>query len=110
RQRPLVALDRDHAFGAFREERARETAGARPDFVHRRARDVRLACDPARQVQIEDEILPECLLGTQPVCGDDLAKRRKRVERALAHKPRLSAMSAAISMAATMLAGFATPR
>ena len=64
---------------AFRDERARQTAGARTDFVHRRARDARLARDPARQIEIEDEVLPKRLLRTQPVCGNHLTERWQRV-------------------------------
>ena len=50
RERALVALDRDHAPRAVREQRAREPAGARADLDHRRRRRAarrRARCAPS---------------------------------------------------------------
>ena len=60
RDRALVALDRDHARGAFGEQRARQPARARADLddgdAVERAGGAR---DAAGQVEIEQEVLAE---------------------------------------------------
>ncbi len=61
RDRPVIPLDRDHALRADGEQRARQPAGAGPDFEDRHVVIIRArrARNPRRQIEIEEEILPE---------------------------------------------------
>jgi hypothetical protein len=45
------------------------------------------AGDPARQVQIEEEVLAERASGAEPVAGDDLAQRRQAGRVGVSHDP-----------------------
>ena len=75
-----IALDRDDALGAFDQQRAREPAGAGPHLYNRAPLERPCgACDPPRQVQVEDEVLAEALLGPQAQRADDIAQRRQSV-------------------------------
>src|SRR5205823_14814445 len=103
-----LALHCDDAPRTFDEQRAREAAGTRTDLIYVRARHLCFTRDSSRQVEIENEVLPETLARAQTMRGNDFAQRRQPFD--AAHKPRLSAISAAIMMAATMLFSFAIPR
>ena len=74
-----VALDRDDAARAFSEQRTGQAAGTGADLDDRglveRAGG---AGDPARQVEVEEKILPVPALRRDGVSGDDLAQRRQR--------------------------------
>ena len=62
--RALVALDGDDACGALHQQRARQPARPWPDLDHRAAIErTGGARDAPRQVEVEDEILAEALLG-----------------------------------------------
>ena len=83
RQRALVALDRDDAPGAQRQQRARQAAGAGADLddggAFERARGAR---DPRGEVEVEQEILAERFARRQGMFADDVAQRRQIVDRA----------------------------
>ena len=108
RQRALVALDGDDAPRAQRQQRARQSAGAGADLddggVFERARGAR---DPRGEVEVEQEILAERFAGRQGMLANDLAKRRKVVDRA--HAGCVAAMRAASRNAAIRLDGLARP-
>jgi hypothetical protein len=74
-----VALDCDDVARAFSEQRAGQAAGAGADLDNRglveRPGGAR---DPARQVEVEEKILPEPPPSCDPVSGDDLAQRWQR--------------------------------
>src|SRR5215831_5420489 len=107
-QAARIALDCEHAPCPLGDERAREPARARADFVHVPSGDACFACDAPGQIEIENEILSEALTRAQAVGADNLFKRRQVLD--AAHKPRLSAISAAMAMAAIMLFSLAMPR
>ena len=69
--------------------------------------------DAARQVQVEQEMLPEALAGIEAVGSDGLAQRRqcgdRRDHRLGGQLPRRRAMSSAMASAATRLDGSARP-
>ena len=108
RQRAFVALDRDDAPRAQRQQRARQSAGAGTDLddggVFQRARGAR---DPRGEVEVEQEILSERLAGRQVMLANDVAERRQIVDRA--HAGRAAAMRAASRSAAIRLDGLARP-
>ena len=83
RQRALVALDRDDALGAERQQRARQPAGAGADLddggAFERARGAR---DPRGEVEVEQEILAERFACRQGMFANDVAQRRQVVDRA----------------------------
>jgi hypothetical protein len=63
-----------------RQQGAGEAAGTGPDLQH--VAGGKIACQPgdaSRQVQIEQEVLPERLARREPVRGDHLAQRRQAV-------------------------------
>src|SRR5215203_4903351 len=67
----LVALDRNHSARAFGEQRACQSARARPDLDHHRA--VQGTCGPrdaAGEIEIEQKILAERFLGGKTVTPD----------------------------------------
>ena len=71
------------------------------------------AGDPARQVEIEKEILPEALAGSYAMPGDHIAQRRQKGERRVASQAtarRLAAISPASRNAAMKLSARAVPR
>ena len=105
----IVALDGDNVPGAGGEQGAGEPAGAGADLDHGDAGKIAGgARDAGCEVEIEQEILAEVLLGAKLVTGDDLAERGKLVERAhCALSFRLS--SAAKRSAAARLVGSARP-
>ena len=108
RQRALVALDRDDALGAQRQQRARQSAGAGADLDHGGAlQRARGACDPRGEVEVEQEILAERFACRQGVFANDVAQRRQIVDRA--HEGLVAAMRAASRNAATRLDGLALP-
>ena len=72
--------------------------------VFERARRAR---DPRREIEVEQEILPERFAGRQSVLADDVAKRRQIVDRA--HAGCVAAMRAASRNAAIRLDGLALP-
>jgi hypothetical protein len=68
---------------------------------------------PARQVEIEEEILPEAFPGDDAMPGDDFAQRRQRGRRGIADQAassRLAAIWAASRNAAIRLSARAVPR
>src|SRR5690606_37505589 len=120
----LVPLDGDDPRGAFEQQRAREPAGPRPDLDDGAARQVaRDPRDPARQVEVQDEVLAEALFRCQPQARDDLTERRQPVRRGLGSRraplpvaghagaalARLAASRAARSRAAESEAALALP-
>ena len=108
RQRALVALDGDDAPRAQRQQRARQPAGTGADLddggIFERARGAR---DPRGEVEVEQEILAERFARRQSMLANDLAKRRKVVDRA--HAGCVAAMRAASRNAAIRLDGLARP-
>ncbi len=104
-----VALDGDDARGAGGKQRPRQPARTGPHLDHGHPGEVAGgAGDARRQVEIEQEILAECLQRRQPVPRDHLAKRREIVDMAHAMAS-LRQSSAARHRAAARLAGFAFP-
>ena len=101
-------LDRDDAFGAEREQRARQPAGAGADLddggVLERRRGAR---DARGEIEVEQEVLAERFARRQSVLANDLAKRREVVDRA--HQLFAAAMRLASLSAAIRLAGLALP-
>ena len=106
-----------------RRRRATPASDRRDRDRSRRRRMVerpRRSGDPARQVEVEEEILAEALVRDDTVSGDDLAQRRQRgrgrvgrpgyVRRSQTAAARLAAISAASRSAAIRLSGRATPR
>ena len=108
RQRALVALDRDDALGAQRQQRARQAAGAGADLDDGRAFE--RACgarDPRGEVEVEQEVLAEGFARRQGMFANDVAQRRQIVDRA--HEGLVAAIRAASRNAATRLDGLALP-
>jgi hypothetical protein len=116
RDAPRVALDRHQFSGAGREQRPRQSAGTGSDFDDgARAEIAGRACDSARQVQVEQEMLTERLARCEVVAADHIAQRRQ-YRRGLAQATtrlwcarRRRASAPASLIAATRLAGFAMP-
>ena len=108
RQAARIALHRDHLVRAFAQQRARQSAGAGPDFVEGAA-VLRAggAGDLGGEVEIEQEVLAQRFLGRQAMRGDHLAQRRQLIGPVLFG--RASAISAAIFIAAIMLRASALP-
>ncbi len=108
RQRALVALDRDDASGAQRQQRARQSAGTGADLddggIFERTRGAR---DPRGEVEVEQKILAERFACRQGMLANDVAKRRQVVDRA--HAGCVAAMRAASRNAAIRLDGLALP-
>ena len=72
-QAAAIALDRDD-IGAGIEQRAGQAAGARADLVDKlRVERPGDGGNPAEQLPVEDEILPERFRRLQTVAGDDVA-------------------------------------
>src|SRR5262249_44513836 len=118
-----ITLNRDDVRRAFQEQGTRQTSGPGADFHdgHVFERPGR-TCDPARQVEILDEVLPEALFRTQIQRADHLAQGRQTVgsgggcaglaRRAHAEPTaamRRAAMRCAIPSAASRLEGEALP-
>lgn len=81
-QAAAVLLDRENLARALGQKPAREPAGAGPDLEHiRPAQIARRARDFRRQVQIEQKVLPEALLGHEIMSAQNLAQRRQSVDR-----------------------------
>src|SRR5215207_11361286 len=111
RQAARVALNRHHLSHPGSEERAGEAAwpGADLDDRHVLERPGG-ARHPARQVEVEQEVLAERLLRHEPVPTHDLAERRQAVDRAhAAASAGRAARRAARRSAAMRLSGRATP-
>ena len=69
-----VRLDGENFGRTLHQEAARQPAGTRADLDDQRvAERSRGAGDPARQVEIEDEVLAEALLGAKIEALDHLA-------------------------------------
>ena len=109
RQAAFVALDRHDALRPVHQQRAGQAARAGTDLDHRhvieragRARHL------AGQIEIEQEILPERLLGLEAVAVDHVAQRRQAVLGEV-HATDRSAICPAIRSAAIRLSGFAWP-
>ena len=104
----LVALDRDDAFGAQRQQRARQPAGAGADLddggVFERACG---ACNPRGEVEVEQEVLAQGFACRQRVLANDVAQGRQIVDRA--HEGLVVAICAASRKAAARLDGLALP-
>ncbi len=80
RQATRIALDGDDAARALEKKGARQPARTGTDLDHRAPFEgASEAGDAPREIEIEDEILPEALLGPEPVGGDDLAQGRESV-------------------------------
>ena len=121
REASCVALDRDNATCTRREQCPRQTAGTRADLDHRDAgKRTRGAGDSAREIEVEEEILPEALVRDDAVSRDHLAQRWRRPSARIADQPpirrtqlaadRLAAISAANRNAAIRLSARAVPR
>src|SRR5689334_24169268 len=94
RHATLVALDRDHALCAEREERARQPARPRTHFDDGHALEWAGCSRDARcEVEVEEKILPERSAGGQAVAADHLAQRRQVVATAHAAVERRAARS-----------------
>ena len=111
----LIALDRDHALGAERQQGAGKPAGAGTDLQHGDAGECfRRPRDACGQVEIEQKILAERFLGDEPMPANDFAQRRQAVG-LFAHGAGMAAgwsalaKRAASRSAATRLVGSATP-
>src|SRR5690242_17506003 len=108
--RSLIALDRDNARSALRQQRAREPAWPGTDLQHRDA--VERTCgarDPTGEIEVEQEVLSEGLAGGKAVPANNLAQRRQRVDHvAGAIAPAPTRRAASLS-AATRLVGSARP-
>src|SRR4051812_11981611 len=107
RQRAFVALDRDDAPGAERQQRARQPAGTGADLddgrTFERTRGARYS---GGEVEVEQEVLAERFARRQGMFADDVAQRRQIVDRA---QGLVAAMRAASRNAATRLDGLARP-
>ena len=80
--RALVALDRDDACGAERQQRAGQSARPGADLEHGDAGErTGRARDAGGQIEIEQKILSERFLGGEAVAANDLAQRRQAVRR-----------------------------
>ena len=121
RETAPVALDYDDPASAAAKQCPRQTAWSGADLNDRRL--VEPPCcprNPTRQIEVEQEILPETLLRGDPVPRDNFAQRRQRgrgrVGRSgFARIPqpadaRLAAISPASRNAAIRLSARATPR
>src|SRR6516162_3825301 len=108
-----VALDRDDPACAGGQQCPGQAAGAGADFDNgRMVEPPGSASDPARQVEVQQEVLPETLARGYAVRSDDLAQRRQRGRRWIAFQAiagRLPAISAASRNAAIRLSGRALP-
>ena len=108
RQEAAVLLDRNQPAGVAFQERPGQAAGPRTHLDHCVALEgPGQARDLAGDVQVQQEVLAEALLGEQAVGGQALAQGRQIVE---AHAARREASSAAVRMAAIRLSGRAIPR
>ena len=77
-----VALHRNHASSAERQQRAREAARSGADFQHGHAcKLARCARDAAGEIEIEQEILSQRFFGDETVPANDFAQRRQAVRR-----------------------------
>src|SRR5262249_35360829 len=81
RDRAVVALDCDHLARACSEKRTGEPARPGTDLndIHALER-ICSARDASGEVEIEEKILAEQLLGSETVSADDLAERRKIID------------------------------
>src|SRR5438477_6540540 len=79
REGALVAFDRNHA-SSLSEEGARQSTRTGPDLDNRHVveRSAR-PCNPCREIEVQQEILAERLLGAEPVLPDDLPEWRESV-------------------------------
>ncbi len=77
----MIALDRDHALGAFEQQPARQAAGTRANLDDGAPIEIAAGCtrDAAREVEIENEILSQALLGVELIAADHLAQRRQTI-------------------------------
>src|SRR5262245_2959536 len=73
-----VAFNRDDMRSTFGDKRARQTAGAGPNFKNGDAVEWSGgARDATGQIEVEQEILTERFFGRKIMAPDDLAQRRK---------------------------------
>ena len=108
RQGALVPLHGDDAPRAQCQQGTRQPAGTGADLDNRRIlQRSRGARDSRREVEVKQEILTERLACRQRMLTNDLAKRRKVVDRA--HAGCAAAMRAASRNAAIRLDGSARP-
>ena len=106
----LVALDRHDPPRSRGKQRPGQAARSRADLDHRDAGEVAGgACDPRRQVEVEEEVLAERLDRPEAVPGNDLAQRRQSRRSALIAPLRCAVSSAASRSAAARLDGSALP-
>jgi len=121
RETAPVALDRDDPAGAGGEQCPRQTAWPGADLDNRRL--VEPPCrprNPTRQIEVEQEILPEPLMCGDPMPRDNFAQRRQRGRPRIGGSgfsripqtadARLVAISAASRNAAIRLSARAIPR
>ena len=110
RQAALVLLDGDDARRAFEQKRTGEPAGAGADLDDGHALErTGGAGDAARQIEIEQEVLAEALLGGEAGRADHLAERRQSVRRAHARSSAARLMASARRSASIRLRGLALP-
>ena len=110
RQAALVFLDSDDARGAFEQKRAGEAARSRADLDDGHAFEGSGgAGDAARQIEIEQEVLAEALLGGEPGRADHLAERGQSIRRAQARSSAARLMASARRSASIRLRGLALP-
>ncbi len=121
RETSCVALDRDNATCTRREQCPRQTAGTGADLDDCGMIEPSSgAGDSAREIEVEEEILPEAPARNDAVSRDHLAQRWRRPSARIADQPpirrtqlaadRLAAISAANRNAAIRLSARAVPR
>src|SRR5690606_2961021 len=107
RQETRIFLDRRHMSAGF-QERARQPAGAWANLNDGFARDIaRRACDAARDVEIQQEVLTETLVCPEAVRFQFVAQRRQFV--GVHGRARCSAIAHASLSAARKLSSRARP-
>src|SRR5581483_4421165 len=110
REAALVLFDGDDAGGAFEQKRAGEAAGTGADLDHCHALErAGGAGDASREIEVEQEVLAETLLGGEPRCPDYLAKRGQSVGRAQERSSAMRLMASASLSASIRLRGLALP-
>ena len=98
--------------GTRLQQRARQSTGPGADLNAGALRHVASGADDAcAQIEVEQEVLTEGLVGAKPVTRDHIAQRRQVFDRVAqwAALARRALISAAIAMAAIRLDGSATP-
>ena len=107
---PLVALDCHDMLGAGSEKGAGQSAGTRPNLQNRHAIKIaRSTGNFHRDVEVEEEILPERLFGRQAMLFDHITEWWQFINVTHDAFAMCFAISAAMRNAAIVLAGLALP-